>query len=222
MEKIIKKQYGNISLINILADSPGEWDVSDATHVRVSLPSDIQHMIDMQKKGYQFVDRMLDVSINLKRVNTDLNKLIRIKPEVVSGDKDEIKELALRSFTKDRRFHVEVAYSEDVAGKILNGWIDEISEFFVCKYKDSIIGFLALKEEEDGKSASIHLAAVDERYRASGAAMSLYANAVLQGIEKGYQSITGYISSENTAVLNLYSYLGGVFSNPQEIYLKCR
>lgn len=222
MELITKKQYGEIVLANIVADSPAEWDISGATHVRVSLPSDIKHMLIMQQRGYQFVDRMLDVTIGLRKFPIDLKKSIRMQPVLVSDRKEEIKELAAKSFVRDRRFHVEPEYCPKIAKQIIEGWVNEISEFYVCLYKENIIGFLALKEAEDGNSAGIHLAAVEERYRTSGAAMSLYANAVQVGIEKGYQSITGYISSCNTAVMNLYAYLGAIFSNPQDIYLKSR
>lgn len=220
LESIVKNRYGSICLMNIEADAVSDWDVSDATHVRVELPSTIENLTQMQQRGYQFVDRMLDVTINLKRMAMDFGKSIRIKPVLVNDRKEEIKELALRNFVRDRRFHVEVAYNDAVAKEIIDAWVDEISEFYVCLHKEAVIGFLALKESENGKSAAIYLAAVDEKYRASGAALSLYANAVHVGMEKGYQSITGYISSYNTAVMNLYAHLGGTFSTPRDIYLK--
>lgn len=220
MEKIAKKQYSGIMLTNIIADEPARWDVSDATHVRVSLPSDVKHMLYMQQNGYQFVDRMLDVTISLKRCTMDLQKSIRIKPVLVQDRKEEITWLAQQSFVRDRRFHVETEYNQKLANQIIKGWVEEIPEFYVCVYKENVIGFLALKEADDGKSAEIYLAAVDERYRTSGAAMSLYANALHVGMEKGYQNITGYISSCNTPVMNLYSYFGGTFSHPQDIYVK--
>lgn len=220
MELITKKQYGEIVLANIIADKPADWQISDATHVRVSLPSDMENMLSMQQKGYQFVDRMLDVTINLKRCTVDLQRSIRIEPVLVSDRREEITMLAQKSFVRDRRFHVETEYNQELANRIIEAWVEEIPEFYVCIYKENVIGFLVLKEAEDGKSAGIHLAAVDERYRTSGAAMSLYAKALQIGMEKGYQNITGYISSYNTAVMNLYAYLGGAFSNPQDIYVK--
>lgn len=220
MSEVIQRQYGNVVLSNICADEPKEWDVTGATHVRVSLPSDVNNLVSMQEMGYQFVDRMYDVTINLRQNKLDLDKCIRIQPQLVTDRKDEIKELAVASFEMDRRFHVAVEYNTDIARQIIDGWVDEIPEFYVCLNKDKVIGFLALKEAEDGKSASIHLAAVDKKYRTSGAALSLYAHALKVGIEREYQSIVGYISSCNTAVMNLYSYLGGTFSKPTDIYLK--
>lgn len=220
MERITKKRYGEIVLANIMADQPADWNLSGATHIRVSLPSSIDNMLFMQQNEYQFVDRMLDVTINLKRCTMDLQKSIRIEPVFVSDRHEEILALAKQSFVTDRRFHVETEYNQELADQIIEGWIEEIRNFHVCIYKEKIIGFLALKEADDRKSAGIYLAAVDERYRTSGAAMSLYAKALLIGQEKGYQNITGYISSYNTAVMNVYAHFGGIFSNPQDIYIK--
>lgn len=220
MEKITDRQYGTILLRNIDADKPEEWDLSGATHVRVCLPSEISILLWMQEKGFQFVDRMLNVTIPLKKVQIDLQKLIRLQPILVTDRKEEIQRLAEKCFLKDRRFQVEVTYQTEIAKEIIDGWVEEIPEFYVCIYREAIIGFLALKEAEDRTSASIHLAAVEEQYRASGAAISLYVKAIQVGIEKGYQNITGQISCCNTAVMNLYAYLGGIFSSPRDVYLK--
>lgn len=220
METMIKKQYGAISLMTIVADFPMDWDTSGATHVRVSLPDSVQNRQWMQENGYQLVDCTLDVTIRLKTVSADLQKAIRLEPVLTCDYKEEIKQLAKRNFVRDRRFHVETEYCPEVAAQIIDGWVEEIPACYACIYKGNLIGFLALKEAEDGNSAHIHLAAVEERYRSSGAAMSLYAKAVQTGIEQGYQSITGTISCYNPAVMNLYAYLGGTFSNPQDIYLR--
>ena len=218
--EIITEQYGIVSLMNIAADGPEEWDTSGATHVRVSLPPDIRSMLLMQRMGYQFVDRMLTVTVNLQRLSVDLEKAIRTEPVLERGRRDEIRQLAVKSFGRDRRFHVEAEYNDEIAAAVIDGWIAEIPEFYICTCREKLAGFLALKENAEEKSAAVHLAAVDERYRASGAAMSLYAAAIRAGREKDFRNITGYISSSNTAVMNLYAYFGGVFSNPQDIYLR--
>lgn len=220
MESITRKQYGKIHLYNIEADAPGQWDIKEATHVRVSLPANTTYILEMQEYGYQFVDRMLYVTINLKRCNLDLNQCIRMSPILTSEYKNEIKELAVNNFNTDRRFHVEIDYNQEIAKAIIDEWVEEIPEFYVCLYKENVTGFLALKEQEDRKNAEVYLAAVEKRYRTSGAALSLYANALKIGLEKGYHSITGYISSNNTSVMNLYSYLGGIFSAPTDIFLR--
>lgn len=219
MERIREVKYGAILLRNIVSDAPQDWDIGEATHVRVSLPADLSCQLKMQQMGYQFVDRMLDVSVHLNKLSVDFQKSIRIKPVLTTGYKKEICQIAEKSFTTDRRFHVEVSWNQDIAKQIIDAWVEELTECYVCLYKEEVIGFLALKEEAD-HSAAVHLAAVEERYRASGAALSLYANALKEGREKGYRNITGCISTANLAVMNLYASLGGTFSNPRDIYLR--
>lgn len=220
MAKIERTQYGALVLADITAKEVDDWDTSSATNVRVSLPSDIETMLLMQEKGFQFVDRMLQVTIPLAKECMDYKKLIRLHPMCVSDRKEEITRIAQCSFTRDRRFHVAVAYNQEIANRIIADWVEKLEAVYVCSYKERLIGFLALKGAENGESACIHLAAVDERYRMTGAALSLYAYAILEGKRLGYRRIEGTISCSNIAVLNLYSFLGGTFSNPTDIYLK--
>ncbi|MCI8455402.1 MAG: GNAT family N-acetyltransferase [Lachnospiraceae bacterium] len=220
MAKIERTQYGTRTLVDIAAKKVEDWDTSGATNIRVSLPSDMETMLLMQKKGFQFADRMLQVTISLSKECVDYKKLIRIQPMCISDRKEEVTKIAQSSFVRDRRFHVAVAYNQEIANPIIADWVEKLEDFYVCTYQERLIGFLALKESEDGKAARIHLAAVDERYRMTGAALSLYAHAVLEGKRLGYRQIEGTISCSNVSVLNLYSFLGGTFSNPTDIYLK--
>ena len=134
----------------------------------------------------------------------------------------EIEEIALKSFPYDRRFHLRLNYDdESLFNCIIKDWVNDIDKALVAKYKDMIVGFLVLKEIcED--TLFIHFAAVDEKYRLTGAAMSLYAKAVKIAQEKGYKKLEGRISTKNTAVMNLYSYFNAHFENPEDIYIKER
>ena len=217
---ICQHRYGDVILLNIYAREIENWDLGDATHIRVSIPARLDYMIAMQKKGFQFADRMLDVTIRPSRNGIDYEKLIRTRPFLTSCYKEDIKQIAKASFMDDSRFYVSRHDRAEIADRILESWIDEEEFFWVCQYKDQIAGFLALKESDDGQSAYIHLAAVNDKFKRAGIAVSLYANAVLEGINLGYRRIEGKISSSNMAVMNLYSYLGGTFSDPSDIYLK--
>ena len=145
------RRCSNIRLLTIEADKPSVWNVEDATHIRVSLPANIQYLYEMQKMGYQFVERMLHVTIPLSKSSIEYDRLIRIKPVALHDHKEEIKEIARSSFTSDRRFHVTLQYDQKIANEIIDSWIDEINEFYVSEYKGKIIGFLALKEQDCGK-----------------------------------------------------------------------
>lgn len=211
--------YGPVRLLNIEADQPAGWPAGQATHLRVSLPAAYENMRPMLEQGFVFADRMLDVSIIPARTKLDYAKMVRLAPELTSGHKEELLSIAKRSFTTDRRFHVAPAYDDNLAGLILEAWITELPDALVCRYRDAIAGFLALRPSTD-KQTAIHLAAVLEKYRSAGVALSLYAGAICQAMQNGIEVITGYISAANTPVVNLYAHLGGTFSNPRDIFLK--
>lgn len=60
--------------------------------------------------------------------------------------KKEIENIALNSFPYDRRFHIFVNYEDEmVESFIIKKWINDLDEVFVAKFKNKIIGFLALK-----------------------------------------------------------------------------
>lgn len=211
--------YGNIRLADIHAQKPENWDLQDATHIRVTLPASSENIIKMQEKGFLLADRTLGVSINLNRAGTELEKYVRMEIRETSGYRKEIFQIAKTSFQDDRRFHILPHFDSDVADCILADWVKDLNNCLVCFYKESVIGFLDLEEEEPDKQC-IHLAAIQERYRATGAALSLYAKAVSLCKKRGYKKIEGRISSKNIAVMNLYTFLSGTFFSPEDIYLK--
>ena len=50
--------------------------------------------------------------------------------------------------------------------------------------------------------------------------MALYANACKVAKQRGYKKLEGRISTQNTAVMNVYAAFGAVFSEPQDIFIK--
>lgn len=183
------------------------------------MPANADNEINMQKDGYFFADRTLHASINLSRFTIDTKKLIRLNIVSTKEHKEEIFEVARKSFPYDRRFHLAPETDNKAAEIEIKKWVENLDDVLVCFYKDSVIGFLALKET-DSETLFVHLAAVDEKYRLTGAAMSLYARAVEIAKENGYKKLDGRISSQNTAVMNLYAYLGASFSDPEDIFIK--
>lgn len=182
-------------------------------------PSDAENEIIMQRNGYFFAERTLLATINLSRCTIDTKKLIRMPIHCTNGHKDEIFAIAKKSFPYDRRFHLKPYCDVDEAKTEIKKWVDELDNVLICFYKDVLIGFLALKESNED-TLFVHLAAVDEKYRLTGAAMSLYARSIEIAKEKGYKKLEGRISSQNTAVMNLYAHLGASFSEPEDIFIK--
>ncbi|MEA5136741.1 MAG: GNAT family N-acetyltransferase [Candidatus Fimivivens sp.] len=212
------KSYSGIRLMDIECDKPYIWNATNATNVRVVMPSSNENMCAMIEKGFYPADRVLDVTINLSRSKLDFGKMIRTEPIIINNRRDEIFDIAKESFPFDRRFHLEVKYNNAVAEKVIRGWVDDLEEYYVCMHQDQCMGFLSLTKMED--AAFVHLAAVRQKYRLSGAALSLYAAAARDCKKLGINMLNGRISTLNTAVINLYSFLGGNFSNPMDVFLK--
>lgn len=207
-------RYGDIFLAEEVGATPAEWNFEEATHARVVLPSCANTEIEMQRRGFVFADRTLKVSIPLSKVTMDLKRFQRMPIVETKDYQEEIFRIAHESFTRDRRFHVVPKCDQDVSAIVLRQWIDELDPTFVCLYHEKPIGFLNLKEN------FVHLAAVEAKYRVTGAAMGLYAKAIEVARERGFKTLEGRISSLNTSVMNVYATFGAQFSEPQDIFLK--
>lgn len=218
MSREERGQYGRISLLDIECDSPYDWQLEGITHVRVSMPVCYENQKEMARRGFALTDRTLGCSIGLGRSTVDFPSLVRAEPRITNERRDEVLDIAKRCFPTDRRFHVSPALNEEIAGEIITGWVKDLSSYYLYEHKEQPVGFLALVGEGDRRF--VRLAAVLEKYRASGAAMSLYAAAARDCKAGGIKLLDGRISTANTSVMNLYAYLGAKFSDPMDVYLK--
>lgn len=207
-----------LHLLDIECERPYDWDTSDVTHVRICMPVHHESHLEMLHQGFSFVDRTLDVSINLLRSKMDYSSLVRMEPFITAQNREKVRAIAQQSFSTDRRFHLRPSPDQELADTVISGWVDELTNWYLIEHKGETAGFLAMIGDERQKF--VHLAAVLERYRASGVAMSLYAAAARDCKSAGVQFMNGRISTENTAVMNLYAFLGGSFSKPMNVYLK--
>lgn len=182
-------------------------------------PTHPANEIRMQRDGFFFVDRTVQTTISLSKITVDLGKFIRLPIVETSDYKDEILHIAASSFPYDRRFHVRPDLDGEAAAGVLKQWVGELDKVFIAMFKDQPIGFLALKETA-ADTLFVHLAAVEEKYRMTGAAMALYANACKIAKERGYKKLEGRVSTQNTAVMNVYTAFGATFSEPQDIFIK--
>ncbi|MDR3321569.1 MAG: GNAT family N-acetyltransferase [Synergistaceae bacterium] len=220
--------YGRIRLLDIECDAIDDLDGlvvrddQETTHVRATvrcLPGGIDNILAMQNLGFQFVDRQVDVSINLLRSKLDFRPLIRVKPRLTSGRREEVRVLARRGFPGDRRFYLSVIPNGETAAEVISAWVDGLDEYYVVEHMGAVVGFLAF-EEREGMRSFVHMAAVDERFRSSGAVISLYATAAKECQERGFVALDDRISTMNPALINMYSLLGASFSNPTDVFLK--
>lgn len=213
------KVYNNIEYLYILAESPDEVRDDINRNVRAELPSNVNFTSVMSERGYILGDRTIGVTINISKIDSGIEKLIRFDIEEGDSEKDKILDIAVQAFGYDRRFNIKYLPDKVLSEAILRTWVDNLNNVFICRYKGDVLGFIDI-EEVDDKTADIHLAAIDQSVKLPGVAMSLYAFAVKKAIEMGKRRLTGRISSRNMAVMNIYSGLGAVFSEPKDIYIK--
>ncbi len=218
MSREERRQYGKIRLLNIECDSPYDWQLEGATHVRVSIPARYENQAELARQGFFHADRTLGVSIGLSRSTVDFASLVRIEPRITDERRDDILAIAKQCFPTDRRFHIAHALNQAIADEVLVSWVKDLPPCYLYEHKGQAAGFLALTGEGDRRF--VHLAAVLERYRASGAAMSLYAAAARDCRSRGIRFLDGRVSTANPSVINLYAYLGAKFSDPMDVYLK--
>lgn len=170
----------------------------------------------LREKNFVFIERTIQATIHLKS-SADFKKFCRL-PLEVSELNERISEIAKKSFSQDVRFFDSVP--PVMNEKLLENFLSEMKTCYVCRVKNEIAGFIEVTESEENSECIIRLAAVDEKFRLSGAALSLYAGAADLWREKNFRKITGRISSKNIPVLNLYSTLGANFSRPHDIYFR--
>lgn len=184
-------------------------------------PTDAANEIRMQRDGFFFADRTVKTTIGLSKIAVDLDRFIRLPIVETSDYKDEILRIAASSFPYDRRFHVRPDLDGEAAAAVLKDWVDDLDKTLVALFKERPVGFLALKETAPD-TVFVHLAAVEEKYRMTGAAMALYADACKIAKERGYKKLEGRVSTQNTAVMNVYTAFGATFSDPRDIFIKER
>lgn len=219
MKEIKSIKCKDFSLCNIETDELIDLNPYKDTYIRIKLPASYDNQKYMNELGFTWVDRMLLASVNLRKNNINLHKMIRLNVIETNTTLEDIYNIAYKSFPIDRRFHVAKDYNDHIAKQLINYYIHEVKIWLVCFFKDIPVGFIGLVEKNES-DMEIHLAAVDEKYRTTGAANSLYAYACKYCKNKGYKKLFGRISSLNMPVMNLYISLGATFSQPEDVYVK--
>lgn len=211
----------NVTEVNAVSEKYVPENMQRAgSHTRVSvLAGQGAYLAD---HGFRMIDRSIEVKVPLQKGQTDFEKKLRMEIRKGACPKEKLFTLAQRNFREDSRFYLTNGSDrETIAQRIMKIWVDEIEEPFICIYKDTVIGFADVRflEEYEG-NPFVYLAAVDEKYRLTGAAISLYAFICAYYKRKDCRYLYGRISSRNTAVMNLYVSLGGQFMNPWDVYVR--
>ena len=185
---------------------------------RIEEKPSMERILFWSKRRYLLTDRLQSIKVPLKRSHVDFEKQIRMKIILTNQWREEICQIAEESFKYDTRFSVTYPIDENMRKQRIRDYVANCNEWFVCIYKEKIIGFVVPWIEND-KEVSVYLAAVKPEYRISGAALSLYFYMAKYYKEKGYTTLLGKISSKNVDVANLYIAMGGRFVETTDVYL---
>ena len=217
MINITDEHFDDIIFRNIETDEIIDIKKDDFINIRVKVPAKYDFQTSLTEQGFFHADRMLKVSINLRKIKSGN---IKIRQNVIKTNdyKDEIIKISSKSFPVDRRFNINREYNDYISNKIIMQRIDDLNDFYVVLFKDIPVGFAGVDEIEKD-IYEIKLAAVDEKYRMTGAALSLYSYLIDIYSKQNGKQLIGWISTVNMAVMNLYSSLGAVFSEPSDIFI---
>lgn len=191
--------------------------------IATSDPDDTQRIKELSRHGFIFLDRTLLETIETRKLNDRLLRMIRYDVSEDDTFTDDVFDLAKRTFEKDRRFHLKPDYDKNDAAHLIDRYIKyfetQESILFKCKYKEQLAGFIIISNLGSSSCENV-LGAVAPEFQSRGAAVSLYVYMVKALREKGFEQITGRISTKNSASLNLHILLGATFSKPLDTYIK--
>lgn len=214
--------YSYDEKITNIEKDPNGSNVENADYIFVdALTEDISKISFLKDNGFCFHDRLVLSIIDLSKIPAGLGKYIRYDISEHNEISNEVIELAIKSYPKDRRFHFETCYDDAIAKIIIRGYLRELSDeklkVYHCEHNRRVVGFVILREN-DNIFENI-LGAVDIEYQNRGAAMSLYAGTLISMKEKGFRKYEGWISTKNIASLNLHTALGARFVKTRDRYI---
>lgn len=215
------KKYQGLEYVAVELEDGEQLPMITEKYARLSVPAGM-YRYELMTDGYIMVDRTIEVKVPIARSKIEFQKFCRMNVNLTYADSKAIYQVAQKSFHEDCRFQVTLSEErENLAAQILDVWLDEQEQVFQCNYKEKTVGFADVRYLDEYKGQPfIYLAAVDEKYRVSGAAMSLYASVFEYYKKLDTKFVYGRISSRNMAVMNLYATFGAQFAQPYDIYIK--
>ncbi|WP_428123965.1 hypothetical protein [Dissulfurimicrobium sp.] len=187
----------------------------------------------IQREGFYFVEQTLDPYLALqksdvlKRFNADPMSFIPSRHRdknlrVIAMDKNDavlqsqVMECARGSFSDDR-FHMDPNCPRELADLRFFNWArDLISDpgvmIYIAMIGEDVVGFLAQKQDQ------LILAGFKQQFARSGLGDFLWLSTLSNMMAHGFDCVNTRISTNNTAVLNLYARLGFKFKNPASMF----
>ncbi len=214
------EKFKEISVLNIYDSRIRNWKIDKGiTFVKVVLPATVKAEMLMKNQGYERIDSRFDCYVN---TNENFEKInYRFLPRLERGGfyDDEILKISETSFCNDTRFNFLLKCSEENYRIALQNAIEDSEYKIVCVYNGILIGFILLKPK-DRLVLEVKLAAVLQKYRASGVGVELYMKALELCEENHLKFLYGNIDVLNLSAINLYCFLKAKFVSVKDTYLK--
>ena len=178
----------------------------------------------LTRHGFYFVELVFNIYLPLsrfKQVFPGQVEKFSIR-KATEAELQKITDIASRAFCADR-YHMDPNVSSDKAGERYAGWVrhgfdvgDSLQVVEDVRTGD-LMGFFLFREIERN-NVDLSLSAVDLPCQGTGVGAIMYQAVLSECKERGYDTATTDISSNNLAVVNLFSQLGFSIKNSVATY----
>lgn len=184
-------------------------------------------MQKLQDNGYCFVECMLNLTHDLSepRINIAKNTRRFETTCLPMDDKDVaelFKEIDNGMFNSDRVYN-DSFFSKEAAALRYKNWISDEMEKGSVAYKvvfrNATVGFFILKKMEK-HIANPFLIGIYKKYSNGGFGISLAYNILFECLNQGIKKISGYVSSNNPAIIRVDELLGYAVNHVEYVFIK--
>ena len=178
----------------------------------------------LTRNGFYFIELAFNIYMPLPRFKELFPGQVEKFPvrRATKSDMPKIIDIASRAFWADR-YHIDPNISSDKAGERYASWVrhgfDAGESLHVVEDvgTGNVMGFFHFREKE-GNDVDLSLSAVDLPYQGAGVGAILYQAVLSECKKRGYGTASTHISSNNLAVVNLFSQLGFSIKNSAVTY----
>jgi len=184
-------------------------------------------MLLLQKNGYYFVECMINMIHDLTETKVNIVKNIK-KFETTCFPMAETDIIELYNeidnglFNSDRIYN-DSFFSKESAALRYKNWIsDERKKGSVCYkvvFRNITVGFFILKIP-DNKVVNPFLIGIYKKYANKGFGISMACNLINECINIGAKQISGYVSSNNLAIIKVDELLGYSINEIEYVFIK--
>lgn len=178
---------------------------------------------DLLSKGFRFHDRLAEVAVSEKTINTNINcgDCSKIDFRETDTASDEMFDLAYSSFHDDRRFFLDKDLeNKEQAREVISAYIRKCMSYggkiIYAEYKGELLGYLLTVRLKDTAHPEILLGMTKNNMLGKMIAFPLYAKAA-----ELYGGYSGKVSTTNIASLNLQARLGARIIGIEDRYILC-